>query len=64
VTADDFFDLAYAYLTRAASEGVRHAEMFFDPQAHTAAWLSTTRRDTYLEVLDRYASDHGVAPSS
>jgi adenine deaminase len=35
VTADDFFDLAYAYLTKAASQGVRHAEMFFDPQAHT-----------------------------
>src|SRR5690349_15280153 len=36
VTADDFFDLAFAYLTRAAADGVRHAEMFFDPQAHTS----------------------------
>jgi adenine deaminase len=36
VTAADFFDLAYAYLTRAAADGVRHAEMFFDPQAHTS----------------------------
>ena len=35
-TADDFFDLAYNYLTKAASQGVRHAEMFFDPQAHTS----------------------------
>src|SRR3954470_4822794 len=35
VTADDFRDLAYAYLTKAASQGVRHVEMFFDPQAHT-----------------------------
>jgi adenosine deaminase len=35
VTEDDFFDLAYTYLTKAASQGVRHAEMFFDPQAHT-----------------------------
>jgi adenosine deaminase len=35
VTADDFSDLAYAYLTKAASQGVRHVEMFFDPQAHT-----------------------------
>jgi adenine deaminase len=34
-TEDDFFDLAYAYLTKASSQGVRHAEMFFDPQAHT-----------------------------
>jgi adenosine deaminase len=30
----DFTDLANAYLTRAARDGVRHVEMFFDPQAH------------------------------
>ncbi|MCU1393995.1 MAG: add [Ilumatobacteraceae bacterium] len=35
VTEADFHDLAYAYLSKAASQGVRHAEMFFDPQAHT-----------------------------
>jgi adenine deaminase len=35
VTADDFFDLAFTYLTKAHSQGVRHVEMFFDPQAHT-----------------------------
>lgn len=33
---EDFADLADAYLERAASEGVRHAEIFFDPQAHMA----------------------------
>ena len=32
----DFYDLAHAYLERAAADGVRHVEMFFDPQAHTA----------------------------
>jgi adenosine deaminase len=31
----DFYDLTWAYLQRAASEGVRHAEIFFDPQTHT-----------------------------
>jgi adenosine deaminase len=31
----DFFDLTWAYLQRAASQGVRHAEIFFDPQTHT-----------------------------
>jgi adenosine deaminase len=31
----DFYDLTLAYLGRAASQGVRHAEIFFDPQAHT-----------------------------
>ena len=31
----DFYDLTLAYLERAAGQGVRHAEIFFDPQAHT-----------------------------
>ncbi|GAA2077200.1 adenosine deaminase [Microbacterium hatanonis] len=35
-TADDFHDLAWAYLLRAKEQGVVHVEMFFDPQAHTS----------------------------
>jgi adenine deaminase len=31
----DFYDLTWAYLRRAASQDVRHAEIFFDPQTHT-----------------------------
>jgi adenine deaminase len=31
----DFFDLAFAYLQRAAADNVVHAEVFFDPQTHT-----------------------------
>lgn len=31
----DFFDLTWAYLDRAARQNVRHAEIFFDPQTHT-----------------------------
>jgi adenosine deaminase len=31
----DFDDLIWAYLRRAHADGVRHAEMFFDPQTHT-----------------------------
>ncbi|MDR1852203.1 MAG: adenosine deaminase [Propionibacteriaceae bacterium] len=30
----DFYELAMAYLAKAAEDGVRHAEIFFDPQAH------------------------------
>jgi len=30
----DFYDLTWAYLSRAAGQGVRHAEVFFDPQTH------------------------------
>ena len=32
----DFYDLAFAYLQRAAANNVRHVEIFFDPQAHTS----------------------------
>jgi adenosine deaminase len=32
----DFYDLARAYLARAAAAGVRRAELFFDPQTHVA----------------------------
>ncbi len=35
VTERDFYDLMYAYLERAADDGVRRAEIFFDPQTHT-----------------------------
>lgn len=31
----DYYDLTTAYLQRAKAQGVRHAEIFFDPQAHT-----------------------------
>jgi adenosine deaminase len=31
----DFYELTWAYLKKASSQGVRHAEIFFDPQAHT-----------------------------
>jgi adenosine deaminase len=34
-TERDFTDLAESYLARARQQGVRHAEIFFDPQAHT-----------------------------
>jgi adenosine deaminase len=34
-TERDYYDLTMAYFARAAREGVRHAEIFFDPQAHT-----------------------------
>jgi adenosine deaminase len=32
----DFYELTTAYLARAGAQGVRHVEIFFDPQTHTA----------------------------
>ncbi len=46
VTAEDFADLTRAYLEGAARDGVRHAEIFFDPQTHT------DRGVAYPEVLE------------
>lgn len=36
IEEQDFYELAWAYLQRAAAQGVRHAEIFFDPQTHTS----------------------------
>jgi adenosine deaminase len=36
LTERDFFDMTWAYLQRAHADNVRHAEIFFDPQTHTA----------------------------
>jgi adenosine deaminase len=36
LTESDFYDLAWAYLSKAHEQNVRYAEIFFDPQAHTS----------------------------
>ena len=38
--AQDFYDLTWAYLERAGSDNIRHVEIFFDPQTHTARGIS------------------------
>jgi adenosine deaminase len=40
---DDFYLLTQAYLRKAHSQGVVHAEMFFDPQTHTARGISLSK---------------------
>ncbi|MES2217822.1 MAG: adenosine deaminase [Pseudomonadota bacterium] len=40
VKEQDFYDLTLAYLTKAASQQVRHVEITFDPQAHLARGIS------------------------
>ncbi len=60
-TRRDFFDLAFAYLEKAASQNVTHAEIFFDPQAHTERGISF---DTVLsgltDALDKARRDFGI----
>ncbi len=35
ITEQDFYELTLSYLQHAAADGVRHVEVFFDPQSHT-----------------------------
>lgn len=46
----DFVDLTRAYLTKAAADGVRHVEVFFDPQSHVS------RGVPFGEVVDGIAA--------
>jgi adenosine deaminase len=54
ITEQDFYDMAYAYFVKAASDNVVHAELFFDPQTHTARGVSV---DTVVNGLHRACVD-------
>lgn len=61
-TERDFEELADAYLARAAAQGVRHAEIFFDPQAHLARGVDMgTVMEGLWRALGRSESVHGVS---
>lgn len=53
-TEQDFYDLTLAYLSRAARDNVRHAEVFFDPQGHTGRGIAF---ETVLDGIDRALKD-------
>jgi len=50
LTEQDFFDLTWAYLERARVDNVRHVEIFFDPQGHTARGVAF---ETALNGIER-----------
>ena len=54
ITEQDFYDMAYAYFVKAAADNVVHAELFFDPQTHTARGVSI---DTVINGLYRACVD-------
>jgi adenosine deaminase len=54
ITEQDFYDLAFAYLTRAHADNVRHVEMFFDPQGHTGRGIAFA---TVINGLSRAIAD-------
>jgi adenosine deaminase len=58
----DFYDLARAYLTRAAAAGVRRAEIFFDPQSHLSNQVPLAAVFGGLSAaLADGARDHGIS---
>ena len=50
----DFYELGWAYLQRAATDNVVRAEIFFDPQTHTARGVAV---ETVLRGLSRACAD-------
>src|SRR3712207_4902707 len=59
----DFTDLADAYLARAAAQGVRHAEVFVDPQAHTSRGVPLPAvLDGLCQALPTAQQRHGASP--
>lgn len=60
-TEADFRDLALAYFARAAADGVRHAEIFFDPQTHTDRGIAFgTVAEGLLAGMAEAEARHGV----
>ena len=50
----DFYDMAWAYLLRAQADNVLRAELFFDPQTHTARGVPM---ETVIKGLHRACTD-------
>ena len=54
IREQDFYDMAWAYLQKARADQVLHAEIFFDPQTHTARGVAM---DTVINGLHRACVD-------
>jgi adenosine deaminase len=62
VTEQDFFDLMYAYLGRAAADGVRRAEIFFDPQTHTERGIDfSVFMGGFTRAIDASSEEWGIS---
>ena len=59
---EDFAELADAYLARAGAQGVRHAEVFVDPQAHESRGVPLeVVMEGLGEAFGRAEEQHGVS---
>ena len=58
----DFYDLTRAYVQRMVTEGVRHVEIFFDPQTHTERGVPIGIVIQGIRAaLDEAASEQGLS---
>ena len=63
-TERDFQDLARAYFERAHADGVRRAELFFDPQAHTGRGVPfETVINGLHAAIEEAGADLGISAS-
>lgn len=61
-TEQDFYDLTIAYVQRALADNVRHVELFFDPQTHTARGIATaTVFAGIARALRQARAEHGFS---
>lgn len=64
VAAEDFAEMTHAYLRRASEAGVRHVELFFDPQAHMARGVElSTVVEGIASALADSAEQYGMSSS-
>jgi adenosine deaminase len=54
IDEDDFYQMTWAYLQKAAEQNVRHTEIFFDPQTHTTRGVQF---ETVLQGIHRALTD-------
>lgn len=63
-TPQDFYDLITAYFDRVAADGLRHAEIFFDPQTHTERGIGfEVFMDGFRSGMADAESTHGISSS-
>ncbi len=64
LTEQDFYDMTWAYVEKLKAQNVLHAEIFFDPQTHTARGVSfeTVVKGVY-KALQEGKQKHGISTS-
>ncbi|WP_206038139.1 adenosine deaminase [Rhodococcus sp. HNM0569] len=64
-TAQDFADLTRAYFARAAAAGVAHAELFFNPQAHTSRGVPLEAvLDGIMDAVQASEHEYGISSAA